>query len=218
VKTPGKEVVEYTIFPLPELSVAGMLSGKIFVELMGKTKITSSGGYSAELEFIPKGWFTGEYFQIKGNVKDGLGATHSFSGNWTTKTNVKSESGETALLFDAATAPHARVFTPLETQTALESHTLWGPVTAAINAGDYYTASKVKLEIEDSQRQIRKQRKEDGGVFEPKYFTFTVPDPKGRDLEGTTPQDPQQSGTWTNAGHHVAAGAPQVQGHWVFKE
>jgi hypothetical protein len=45
----------YTIHPLPALSVAGLLSMSVFVELFGKTRITSSTGAEAEIEFVPKG-------------------------------------------------------------------------------------------------------------------------------------------------------------------
>jgi hypothetical protein len=48
-------VETYTIHPLPALSVAGLLSMSVFVELFGKTKITSSTGAEAEIEFVPKG-------------------------------------------------------------------------------------------------------------------------------------------------------------------
>ena len=45
----------FTITNLPNLSVSGILSGVLFIELSGKTTIESSCGSIAEIEFIPKG-------------------------------------------------------------------------------------------------------------------------------------------------------------------
>ncbi len=53
---------------LPELVLRGILTGKIFVELTGKTRITSSSNVVAEIEFLPKPWFSGDYHHIKGHI------------------------------------------------------------------------------------------------------------------------------------------------------
>lgn len=204
VSTPGTPAIEYTIFPLPELTVAGLLSGKIFVELLGKTRIVCSNGRHAEIEFIPKGWFTGEYFQLKGFIKKDADTEYTFSGNWTKQTFSAKGSQERQVLFDSATPPHDRVYKPIEQQGPLESHKLWGAVTASINASDFATASAMKTEIEETQREIRKKRKEEGTTFTPQYFKFVVPN--GQDLEGTTAQDPQQ---------HAGVGVTE-QGHWMM--
>lgn len=193
--------------------MAGLLSGKIFIELIGKTRITSSTGYISEIEFIQKGWFYGDYFQIKGFIKDGLGVSYSLSGDWTKKTMFsKNGQAEEQLLFDSETQPHKRKFAPLDKQTELESHALWGTCTKAINEGDFGSASKLKTDIEEKQRAIRKQRKENGTVWSPRFFTFTVP--MEHDLEGTTAQDPQHSGNYGAP----ANSSEQTKGHWYVKD
>ncbi|KAI8910275.1 hypothetical protein EDD86DRAFT_225708 [Gorgonomyces haynaldii] len=207
VSVPGKDDVEYTIYPLPELTVAGLLTGKIFVELLGKTQIKSSLGHVAEIEFIPKGWFTGDYFQVKGWVKSSPKAdpTYLISGDWTKRTIV-SKKGEQTTLFDASVEPHPRIYKPLEQQGELESHKLWGVVSQALKDGDYAKASHEKTTIEEAQRKIRRERKESGKTFTPQYFDFVQP--RDNDKEGATQRDPQQAGD--DASGEV--------GHWLLKQ
>ena len=53
----GEEHI-YTIYPLPELSVSGLLTMSIYVELLGKTRIICNSGTTiAELDFVPVGTF-----------------------------------------------------------------------------------------------------------------------------------------------------------------
>lgn len=59
----------YIVYPLPELSVAGILSGKVFVECLGSVTVEcvsdssdcaseeSGVGVKCELKFVPKGWY-----------------------------------------------------------------------------------------------------------------------------------------------------------------
>ena len=51
----GNTTETFIIHPLPDLTIAGLLTMQAFLELVGKTKITSSMGTSAEIEFIPCG-------------------------------------------------------------------------------------------------------------------------------------------------------------------
>jgi hypothetical protein len=194
---------EFTIFPLPDLSVAGLLSGRIFVELLGKTVIKSSTGMNCEIEFIPKGWFSGEYFQIKGLLNDNDGSQiGKISGNWTAKTFVDFNE-QKALLFDSSTAPATRTIKPIEEQKELESHRLWKPVKEYLVVGNYSEATAAKLEIEEYQRAIRKKRQQNEEKWVPQFFQFV----HATGEDGATAMDPQQTGG-------VATGEV---GHWVIK-
>jgi hypothetical protein len=51
----GEKEFHYTIFPLPELSVSGLLSMSVFVELLGKTRITCDDESCSEIEYVPVG-------------------------------------------------------------------------------------------------------------------------------------------------------------------
>lgn len=207
VKVPNKPDASYTIFPLPELSVAGLLVGKVFVEILGKTKITSSTGYTADIEFVPKGWFYGDYFGVKGGISNADGEeVHKLAGNWTKITTLQKDGQEPVQLLEASATPHPRIFKPIQEQGPLECHVLWGNVTAAINKGDYGVASKLKTEIEEEQRAIRKQRKVAGDKFHPVYFAFSPA--AETDLAGATSQD---------ANNHEHSDTPEL-GHWLLKE
>ncbi len=111
-----------------------------------------------------------------------------------------------ATLLEASATPHERIFKPLDQQGPLESHALWGKVTAAIVKGEYGIASKLKTEIEEEQRAVRKQRKLDGSKFLPVHFEF-VP-ATADNLNGATAQD---------ATNHEQAEKPAL-GHWMLKE
>jgi oxysterol-binding protein-related protein 9/10/11 len=49
----GKEC-SFVIHPLPDLTVSGILSMQLFLELLGKTRIICNG-LTSTIEFIPKG-------------------------------------------------------------------------------------------------------------------------------------------------------------------
>ena len=99
-----------------------------------------------------------------------------------------------------------RIYKPLEKQGELESHKLWGIVSQAIHEEDYAKASATKLEIEEAQRAIRKQRKEQGTVWNPQFFDFVIPG--SQDQEGATLRDPQQTGGIEE----------EERGHWLLKQ
>ncbi|KNE73255.1 hypothetical protein AMAG_17431 [Allomyces macrogynus ATCC 38327] len=67
VHPPNGEVDEYFI-TLPELVLRGLLTGQLFVELTGTSTITSSSGYLASFEYLPKPWFGGDYHVFKGTI------------------------------------------------------------------------------------------------------------------------------------------------------
>jgi hypothetical protein len=58
---------EYFI-TLPELVLRGLLTGQLFVELAGKSAITSSTGYQATIDYLPKPWIGGTYHSFKGTI------------------------------------------------------------------------------------------------------------------------------------------------------
>ena len=51
---------EYAI-SLPELYLRGLLTGTPFVEVTGETVIVGTNGLAANLKFLAKPWFSGEY-------------------------------------------------------------------------------------------------------------------------------------------------------------
>ncbi|KAI8901138.1 hypothetical protein BC833DRAFT_579111 [Globomyces pollinis-pini] len=196
----------YTIYPLPELTISGLLTGCLFIEPFGKTRIVCTDGSEANIEIIAKGWFTGEYFQLKGDIKEDASSvpTYIIGGNWAgLSTYTKDKS--TKNLFDVKSQhAHPKTIPDLSQQLDNESQKLWRPCIEALKKTDYANASLEKTKIEEAQRSIRKQRKENKETWNPVHFEFVVasnPDEKS----GATSRDPQQSG-----------GINQDQvGHWL---
>ncbi|KAJ3344386.1 Oxysterol binding protein [Kappamyces sp. JEL0680] len=188
----------------------------VFVDLMGKTRITSLNGCEAEIEFVPKGWFTGEYFTIKGTIQDQSVSTPycTIAGKWTEESTATID-GATQTLFDAQSEkPHNLVIPPLEAQLDTESKKLWGSVTKALEEQDYakvltrrltLQASELKSSIEEAQRALRKERKETGESWSPQHFDFVTP--PASDMSGTTKRDPQ----------HTGGEQSNESGHWMFR-
>jgi len=59
---------------------------------------------------------------------------------------------------------------PQEERPVNSSVEIWGPLSAAIAEHDMKTADKVKREIEQNQRKIRKEREEKGEQHNPVFF------------------------------------------------
>ena len=203
----------FIIHPLPDLTIAGLLTMQAFLELIGKTKITSSAGTLAEIEFVPcgmiisnQGWFSGQYFNIKGTVSNKDGETFCVLGGKWTEVSTFTVDGETKTLFDVKNQPQILpVVGDIQAMKENESLKLWAECRDAIKKKEYGVASSHKNAIEENQRKIRKQRKESGEPFVPNCFTFQrAPDD---DKLGTTLQDPQQ----------LIGGGENFQGHWIYK-
>lgn len=183
---------EYAI-SLPELYLRGIVTGAPFVELTGETLIVcSSHKIASKIRFIPKPWFSGEYNLLEGIIYDDYDKDIKFEiwGNWSKQTyieakgndpdeshlaNIESgivDKGESSnLLFDAEANEmvHPKLF---KEQDQLESRQVWNEVTTALAKADYELASSKKNEIEDAQRDLRKERAANGIVWLPMTFNY----------------------------------------------
>lgn len=160
------------VIDFPDLMIRGFLTGAAYLELSGTCTIASSSGATATIEFVPKPWFGGEHNHIKGSIVYQNEQCYTLSGRWSHKSYYSSKNGE-ELLFDAEAEPMAeRVTKPLEEQQEIESHRLWGPVTAALKQKNYQLANAEKTKIEEWQRKLRKERAERNETWTPKLFTF----------------------------------------------
>ncbi|KAL4995709.1 hypothetical protein BDV10DRAFT_174215 [Aspergillus recurvatus] len=70
--------------------------------------------------------------------------------------------------------PVAKTLPPEETQLSNESRKFWSSVTKAILDKRYSQATKLKLEIEDRQRQKAAERQENNEEWKPRFFTGAV--------------------------------------------
>ncbi len=72
----------------PELTIRGLLSGNIFLDLCGRTVITSESGFTAHVEYLPKPWFSGDYHHIKCTIfRNGqeTAPEYTITGRWMQK-------------------------------------------------------------------------------------------------------------------------------------
>jgi hypothetical protein len=48
----------------PDLMIRGMLTGQMFLELSGTTRITSDSGIVCTIEYVPKPWYAFDNFLV----------------------------------------------------------------------------------------------------------------------------------------------------------
>ncbi|KAI8339116.1 hypothetical protein BC941DRAFT_394549 [Chlamydoabsidia padenii] len=181
-----KPFEEQYIIDFPHLLIRGFLTGAAYIELGGNCSITCSNGVQAVMEFVPKPWFGGEYNHLKGSISYEGTERYELSGRWSHQSyyNKKGEPNNKVLLFDAEEEPMAkRVTPPEEQQQDIESHRLWGKVTAALAVKDFTTANVEKAKIEDWQRAVRKERAEKNITWTPDLFVFN------KDINATSNYD-----------------------------
>ncbi|KAI8640606.1 hypothetical protein BD408DRAFT_419583 [Parasitella parasitica] len=185
-----KNFDEQYMIDFPDLLIRGVLTGGAYIELGGSCTIIGSNGTKAVIEFVPKPWFGGEYNHIKGSLYAGSKLCYNLSGRWSHQSFYNAPSSDSSakkeLLFDAEAESMAdRVTAPVEEQSELETHKIWGPVSEALKEKNYKTANAEKSKIEEWQRGIRKEREEKKEVWEPKLFVFEkdIDGPKGNEYQ-----------------------------------
>lgn len=88
---------------------------------------------------------------------------------------------------------------PLEEQDPLESHRAWAKVAQGIAAGDMDLVGSEKTKIEVSQRELRQQEKNEGRVWNRRYFTAVESCPTLESLGaivGVNPEADKTGGIW----------------------
>lgn len=201
---------EQYIINFPHLMIRGFLTGAAYIELGGLCSITCTNGVQTVMEFVPKPWFGGEYNHIKGSINYEGTEQYTLSGRWSHQ-SFYTKKGETdkTLLFDAQEEPMAdRVTPPVEEQLEIESHRLWGKVTAALTEKDYTTANVEKSKIEDWQRSVRKERADNNITWKPDLFVFD------KDADATSEYDKKNVSL-----SKMMPGKTQIDdGAWTYKD
>lgn len=167
---------EHYLITLPNIHIESLIYGTPFVELEKSTKIASSTGYVAKIDFSGKGWLSGKkntFSAVLYNENDGeKNPLYTADGQWS----------KTFTLRDARTKTNIETFTvssmkttsltvaPLEEQDAYESRRAWHDVAQAIENGDMDAVATAKSKIEVAQRELRKKEKEQGEEWERRFF------------------------------------------------
>lgn len=162
---------------LPALHIEGLFYGAPYVELEGSTVIQSSSGYKVKIDYSGKGYFSGKKNSYKAKLFAPGGSSkpiYSFSGQWSGKSTIKDERTKSESIFYDATEHHIvpLQIKDLEEQSAYESRKAWSKVAAAVAVMDYDTIHVEKSKIENEQRALRKQEKEEGREWTRRYFSF----------------------------------------------
>uniref|UniRef100_A0A060TAL5 ARAD1B01320p n=1 Tax=Blastobotrys adeninivorans TaxID=409370 RepID=A0A060TAL5_BLAAD len=181
----------------PNMYARGILIGTLKYEMGDHSYIKCPGNdLVADIEFKTKGFLSGTYNQIHGEIKEqSTGKVlYEVSGKWTDVMEIKDvKTGKKSVFFDATDAkPMPPKVRPLEEQGEFESRRLWKKVTDALTSRDHTVATDEKFAIEDRQRKEARRREEEGVEFHPKLFK-RVDSPLEFELyktiDGATPQE-----------------------------
>lgn len=179
-----KDLNENYLVTLPPLHIEGLITASPFVELEGKSYIQSSNGYIAVFEYSGRGYFSGKKNTFKCRIfKDKLASENkenaiiTINGQWSGKSYYNkgpesaSSKSQEALFYDASSAqPQHLIVKPIEEQHPLESRKAWLKVAEAIKKADYDLINVEKSKIENEQRELRKQEKQEGSKWETRWF------------------------------------------------
>lgn len=167
---------EEFLITLPTLHIESLIYGTPFVELEKTTRIASSTGYIAKIDYSGKGWLSGKknsftaslYKESEGEKKP----LYTVDGQWSEgfvikNTHTKGEV-EKYSVSNMNTTPLQ--LAPLEQQDIFESRRAWKNVAAAIDQGDMDATSLHKSRIENAQREMRKVEKSEGREWERRFF------------------------------------------------
>ncbi|KAJ6083154.1 hypothetical protein N7467_007289 [Penicillium canescens] len=172
----GSQEKEIYLITLPNLHIESLIYGSPFVELEKSSKIVSSSGYTAKIDFSGKGWLSGKkntftaslYKTAEGEKKP----LYTVDGQWSDKFNIKDARSKDVIdswsAKDNQTTP--LTLAPLEQQDLYESRRAWSDVATNIEKGDMDAVSGYKSCIENAQRELRRVEKEEGREWERRFF------------------------------------------------
>lgn len=181
VTPPGKDKnnpaeQETYLITLPSLHIESLIYGTPYVELEKTTRIASSTGYIAKIDFSGKGWLSGKkntftavlYNEREGEKHPLYTADGQWSNSFTLRDGRTKKEVETFTVSNMKTTP--LTLAPLEEQDAYETRNAWKDVASAIERGDMDATSAAKSKIEVAQRQLRKKEKEQNKEWQRRFF------------------------------------------------
>lgn len=167
------------LIPLPNVKVKGVLTGGPYPELHGSYTLMSSAGYMATVEFTGKGilGFGGQKNHFQAAVYQGTSKDkplYTVEGGWAESFTIKDQSGTEIDTYDVAKAPASACKTlPVDEQDPWESQRAWRKVIDGIHAGNMQVVADSKSELENAQRQMRKNPDLSEENWKPLFFTKT---------------------------------------------
>ncbi|KAL7416925.1 hypothetical protein BDY24DRAFT_207643 [Mrakia frigida] len=151
---------EYQI-SMPNMYARGIMFGKLILELGDPSVIKNvKTGYSCDMDFKTKGFFSGTYNAVVGKVNGPKGPVGDITGFWSESMDFKDlKSPSARTLFDAhesTTTP--KQVAPESEQEPNESRRLWHDLTEAIKSKDMEGATEAKNAVEETQREAARLR------------------------------------------------------------
>ncbi|KIL95732.1 protein kes1 [Fusarium avenaceum] len=163
------------LVPLTDVTVRGFLSACLYPEIVGTYTIVSSSGYVSEIDFSGAGLFRGKRNSFEARIyhKDTPKKTcYKLSGVWSEGWKITDSKGKLVETYsiDAENLSAQMQIDPVEKQNPRESRRAWKDVISSLEQGNYRDASAAKHEVEECQRQKRRDEKAQGKTWEPSLF------------------------------------------------
>ncbi|KAF1966174.1 hypothetical protein BU23DRAFT_487434, partial [Bimuria novae-zelandiae CBS 107.79] len=176
---------ENYLIPVPNMKIKGVLGGTSYPELVSNNSIISSNGIISEIKFGGKsllGFGGGSKNSFEARIyrtsapKDNL---YTAKGSWNGSFSIiDTRSGQEGEQYDVnAEASVPITVADLLEQDPWESRRAWSAVVEALRRGDMQGTAHAKFEIEEGQRQMRRDEKARGEYWEPLFFQRLENDP-----------------------------------------
>ncbi|KAL1873793.1 Oxysterol-binding protein 4 [Paecilomyces lecythidis] len=167
---------ETFLITLPSLHIESLIYGTPFVELDRTTRIASSTGYVAKIDYSGKGWLGGKknsftailYKESEGEKNPLYSVEGQWSGTFVIKDCKTKKEVEKYTVGEQKTVPLK--VAAISDQDPYESRRAWQDVASAIERGDMEATSAAKSKIENAQRELRKVEREEGREWERRFF------------------------------------------------
>ena len=167
---------ERYVFSLPALHVESLIYGNPFMELEKSTRIASSTGYVAKVDYSGKGWLSGKRNSFTASLwKEADGERNPLycvEGQWSEAFTIKNaRTKEKVDQYSVKDSKTARFdVAPIDKQDHYESRRAWKDVAFAIERGDMDATSIAKSKIENAQREMRRIEQSEGREWERRFF------------------------------------------------
>ncbi|KAL5357693.1 hypothetical protein BJX96DRAFT_23297 [Aspergillus floccosus] len=167
---------EQYLITLPSLHVESLIYGTPFMELDKCTRIVSSTGYIAKIDYSGKGWLSGKkntftaslFKESEGEKKPLYTAQGQWSDSFVITNPRTKETVDKYSVKESKTTPLQ--VAPLEEQDLYESRRAWKDVADGILRSDMNAVSVAKGKIENAQRQMRKTERDENRAWERRFF------------------------------------------------
>ena len=159
---------------LPSLQIDGVVSCSPYIELNKTNSIVSTSGYVTTINYSGRGWVSGKKNSFSATIchkDDPKKILYTAEGQWTNGFEIRNSAKQAVDVHDPdgleLMPPTVK---PIEEQGEWESRRKWAKVAEAIRNGDMEATQREKSIVENEQREMRRKEKEEGRVWERKYF------------------------------------------------